>query len=168
MFTLGQRIRSKRKQQKIAVEELAEYIGVTRQTVANWEADKSEPTMMNFTQLCNIFGVSMEYFVGSDSEMKAIEEIAATKSEPQMHKKQKVYLILAIVATVLFVLMAIVISCMSVMVFSDARSGGDYVTTAPIGISEFILVSIIATILAAGAAIFYVFYYRAKHKSYVK
>ncbi len=50
--SIGDKIYNLRKQKNISQDELAEYIGVTRQTVSKWEANRSQPKLENLRQIC--------------------------------------------------------------------------------------------------------------------
>ena len=68
---IGLQIKKFREQQKISQEELALKIFVSRQTISNWETNKSCP---------DIFNVSLDNFIKEDiKEMKEIVEKATIK-----------------------------------------------------------------------------------------
>ena len=62
----GKVIKAYRKKQKLSQQELATLLGVTRNTIVNWEADKSKPEYDNIPLLCSALGVSMETLFGLD------------------------------------------------------------------------------------------------------
>ena len=39
---------------------VAEYLGVTRETVSNWESGRCACSMTNFKKLCDLYEVSMD------------------------------------------------------------------------------------------------------------
>lgn len=51
----GDNLRNLRKSKKMSQEELAEIIGVSRQSVSKWETSESYPEMNNILELCKIF-----------------------------------------------------------------------------------------------------------------
>ena len=59
-MTLGERIQALRKEQGLSQEELAEAIGVSRQSVSKWENDAALPDTDNVIQLSRLFGVSTD------------------------------------------------------------------------------------------------------------
>ena len=76
----GMRIRELRKHQQISQEELALKIFVSRQTVSNWETNKSCPDIKSLITLSNIFNVSLDDFIKEDiKEMREIVEKATIK-----------------------------------------------------------------------------------------
>ena len=69
-----------REQQKISQEELALKIFVSRQTISNWETNKSCPDVKSLITLSNIFNVSLDNFIKEDiKEMREIVEKATIK-----------------------------------------------------------------------------------------
>ena len=60
---IGSRIKKYREEQNISQEELALKIFVSRQTISNWETDKSYPDIKSLIMLSNIFNVSLDNFI---------------------------------------------------------------------------------------------------------
>lgn len=52
-----------RKEKGLSQEQLADYLGVSRQSVSKWEADQSTPSLDKIIQIADIFGVSVDYLV---------------------------------------------------------------------------------------------------------
>ena len=63
---IGLQIKKFREQQKISQEELAFKIFVSRQTISNWETNKSCPDVKSLIALSNIFNVSLDNFIKED------------------------------------------------------------------------------------------------------
>lgn len=63
---IGLQIKKFREQQKISQEELALKIYVSRQTISNWETNKSCPDVKSLITLSNIFNVSLDDFIKED------------------------------------------------------------------------------------------------------
>lgn len=77
---IGLQIKKFREQQKISQEELALKIFVSRQTISNWETNKSCPDVKSLIALSNIFNVSLDNFIKEDiKEMREIVEKATIK-----------------------------------------------------------------------------------------
>lgn len=78
---IGLRIKKYREQQHMSQEELALKIFVSRQTISNWETNKSCPDIKSLNALSNIFNVSIDDFLKEDiKEMRKIVEIQPLKS----------------------------------------------------------------------------------------
>ena len=95
---IGLQIKKFREQQKISQEELALKIFVSRQTISNWETNKSCPDVKSLITLSNIFNVSLDDFIKEEiKEMRKIVEKEATK---KFHMISIVFLIELIVVAV--------------------------------------------------------------------
>lgn len=92
---LGDKIKQLRKQQKITQEELADKIFVSRQTISNWENNKSYPNMDFIVLISKTFNVTIDKLIKEDVDnindkinMEAIAE-KSTKAEQEQKKIQK-------------------------------------------------------------------------------
>ena len=65
---LGKQIRKYRMEQNLSQEELAEKIFVSRQTISNWENDKSYPDIKSLVLLSEVFHVSLDILIKGDLE----------------------------------------------------------------------------------------------------
>ena len=73
---LGQQLKAHRKELGISQDELAEKIFVSRQSISNWENNKTYPVIHTVLLLAETFGVSLDELIKGDvEEMK--EEINA-------------------------------------------------------------------------------------------
>lgn len=66
---LGSRIKQYRAARGWNQDDLAEKAYVTRQTISNWENDKSYPDLQSLLLLGNLFGVSLDQLVKGDIEI---------------------------------------------------------------------------------------------------
>lgn len=72
-MNVGSRIKKYREKQNISQDELALEVFVSRQTISNWETNKSYPDIKSLTMLSNIFHVTLDDFIKGDiEEMKRI------------------------------------------------------------------------------------------------
>ena len=102
-MNIGQNILNLRKSAKLSQEQLAEKMGVTRQTISNWELDESSPDLKQGKELSKIFNVSLddltgdstfEYLGKTDNEKKItiispIENVIVTCNKIQSSSKYK-------------------------------------------------------------------------------
>lgn len=96
---IGSQIKKYRKERKLSQEELADRVFVTRQTVSNWENDKSYPDIRSLLLLASLFGVSLDILVKGDlEEMK--EQIQESEVR-RMNRDGAVYSVLLLAAMVL-------------------------------------------------------------------
>ena len=66
-------------------EELAQQLGVSRQSVSKWEGAQSIPDIDKILQMSRIFGVSTDYLLKDEIELPA-EEPAAADSTPALRR----------------------------------------------------------------------------------
>lgn len=59
-MTLGEKFKDLRKKINISQEELAEKIGVSRQTVTKWENDLGLPDIENLKNIASLFNISVD------------------------------------------------------------------------------------------------------------
>lgn len=62
-MTLGERLLQYRKKINMSQDQLAEKVGVTRQTISKWETDQSTPDFNKIEPLCNIFGITTDELI---------------------------------------------------------------------------------------------------------
>ena len=74
---LGTQIRKYRNERTLSQEALAEKVFVSRQTVSNWENDKSYPDVKSLMLLSEVFEVSLDQLIKGDVEImkEQIEQI---------------------------------------------------------------------------------------------
>lgn len=66
---VGESILKIRKEKQMTQEEFAKLFNVTRQTVSNWENDKSYPDLQTLVNISNKFDVSLDVLLKGDSEI---------------------------------------------------------------------------------------------------
>ena len=77
-MNIGQNILNLRKAANLSQEQLAEKMGVTRQTISNWELDESSPDLKQGKELSKIFNVSLDDLVG-DSTYEYLDKTDSNK-----------------------------------------------------------------------------------------
>lgn len=65
-MTFGSNLKSLRARRGVTQEQLAAMMGVSRQAVAKWEADKSYPEVEKIVSICDAFDCSMDELVRGD------------------------------------------------------------------------------------------------------
>lgn len=75
MMEIGKKLRAARAKCGLTQEQAAEKLFVTRQTVSNWENEKSYPDIVSIVKISELYGVSLdELLKGDDEIMKHLEE----------------------------------------------------------------------------------------------
>lgn len=67
-MSFADRLKFYRKEKGITQEELAEMIGLSRQSVAKWESGQSYPDINNLVHLSNIFGISIDELIQGNND----------------------------------------------------------------------------------------------------
>ncbi|MBQ3086020.1 MAG: helix-turn-helix transcriptional regulator [Clostridia bacterium] len=69
---LNERIKSLRLNRSMSQVELADRLGVTKQSVSNWENDNIQPSIEMLVKIAKVFNVSTDYLLSLD-DRKYIE-----------------------------------------------------------------------------------------------
>lgn len=96
---LGKQIKKYRNDFGLSQDALAEKIFVSRQTISNWENDKSYPDVSNLLLLSEVFQVSLDILIKGDIE--DMKEQIQTVDMEQFDKLSKIFFILFIGVIVL-------------------------------------------------------------------
>ena len=68
-MNIGNQILNIRKEQQMTQEEFGKIFHVTRQTVSNWENEKSYPDLQILVEISNRFGISLDTLLKEDAKM---------------------------------------------------------------------------------------------------
>lgn len=72
-MTIGEKIKYLRQKNDVTQEKLAEYLGITYQSVSKWENGNGMPDISLVVPLANFFGVSLDELFDRDADMQAAE-----------------------------------------------------------------------------------------------
>lgn len=98
VMEIGVKLKDARLRAGMTQEKVAEEIQVTRQTISNWENEKSFPDIVSVIRLSSLYGISLDQLLKGDEEMMEHLE----KSTNIVKSNQK--LIMAIIANVLLLI----------------------------------------------------------------
>ena len=76
---IGNKILKLRKEKKLSQEQLAEKLGVTRQTISKWELNETTPDIKQAKELSKIFKISLDELTNNDINNLVIEKISNTE-----------------------------------------------------------------------------------------
>ncbi|MCG0586750.1 transcription regulator [Lactiplantibacillus plantarum] len=93
---IGKRIREYRKIYNLSQEQLADKIFVSRQTVSNWENNKTYPDIQIIVSLSILFNVSLDELIRED-----LEEMKMKISNNKATKRANIYSLIMICSTIL-------------------------------------------------------------------
>lgn len=110
-MNLGNKIMTLRKKNNMSQEELAEKVGVTRQTISKWELEETSPDITQAKTLSNIFKVSLDELVNNDLNSIIVEKVSNTeKLAGIIIKTLKVFGLLAIAFILLMIFLVVIFS----------------------------------------------------------
>lgn len=122
-MTIGEKIAKQRKELNYTQDQLADILGVSRQSISKWESNISYPETDKLIELGKIFNCSMDYLLKDDitkkndtrdsSNMDKFEEI--TKKVLTENNKNKSKKILKIIGIILVV--ALIIDIISIILY---------------------------------------------------
>ncbi len=98
---LSDNIRAYRKMNNLSQDELAEKLGVSRQSVSFWENGQTQPTIDNIIALSKIFHVSTDVLLGNAESATPFQE--KTLENPKTQKRNVGLIVLIVVLSVLFI-----------------------------------------------------------------
>jgi len=76
MMTTGEIIQNKRKQSGWSQDQLAEKLGISRQSISKWEQDLALPDLENGLKLCETLGITVEELLHPASDIKANKTVS--------------------------------------------------------------------------------------------
>lgn len=121
---LGEKIISERKKCKLSQEDLAEKLGITRQTISNWELNETSPNLKQASKLCDIFNISLDELTGKENAI--LTKLDKTESNSKLIIKL-VKTVGITLGTLIFILLCIV----SIYIYST-----NYYTAEPTATGE--------------------------------
>ena len=68
---IGCKIKAARIEKKLTQEQVAELLGVSRQTISNWENEKSYPDIISVIKMSECYDVSLDYLLEGEQKMKS-------------------------------------------------------------------------------------------------
>ena len=88
---IGGKIKKSRTDAKITQEQAAQALGISRQTISNWENERSYPDIVSVLKMSDLYSVSLDYLLKGEGPMKDyldyIEESTNTvKSKVRLSK----------------------------------------------------------------------------------
>ena len=114
---LGKQIYELRKKANLSQEQLAEKVGVSRQTISKWELGETAPDIKQAQVLSQIFGVSLDELTGNDTKEVIYEKVSNTE-------KLAGLIIKVIKIWGIIILACVVIAVVCIILFGNVREEG--------------------------------------------
>lgn len=80
-MNLGKSLMNARKNAAMSQEEVADKLGVSRQTISKWELNETTPDINQAKKLSSLYNISLDELAGFDIEIKRIEDAIERTSE---------------------------------------------------------------------------------------
>ena len=114
---LGKQIYELRKKANLSQEQLAEKVGVSRQTISKWELGETAPDIKQAQILSQIFNVSLDELTGNDTKEVIYEKVSNTE-------KLAGLIIKVIKIWGIIILACVVIAVVCIILFGNVREEG--------------------------------------------
>lgn len=99
---IGDKLKNARLKKSMTQEEVAEKLFVSRQSISNWENNKTYPDIGNVIALSDLYQISLdELLKGSDNFMKHLEE---STNIVESNKKLIFIIVIALIAMIVMAL----------------------------------------------------------------
>lgn len=85
-MSLGNSLSAARRKRGLSQEEVAEKLGVSRQTISKWESGETLPDIRQSKRLAVLYRLSLDELIDFDVDVKEIEEVIARTSEETQKK----------------------------------------------------------------------------------
>lgn len=115
---IGKKLKEARLNRGLTQEVIAEKLNVSRQTISNWENEKSYPDIISVIELSNLYSISLDDLLKGDDEM--MEHLQESTNVVKSNQKLLRAIILNIIVVILLVTLGMVLPSKSyylVMIF---------------------------------------------------
>ena len=86
MMNLGENLFQARKKKGLSQEAVAEKLGVSRQTISNWETDETLPDIRQAKKLAVLYGLTLDELIEFDADVQEIQEVINKTTEETVNK----------------------------------------------------------------------------------
>ncbi|EQK47289.1 MAG: helix-turn-helix transcriptional regulator [Paraclostridium dentum] len=118
---IGNKLKKSRLESKLTQEKVAEEIQVSRQTISNWENEKSYPDIVSVIKLSDLYNISLDELLKGDSEM--IKHLDESTNIVSSNKKLLIAFGINIIFFILFIFFNGVISSNNYLIIGAASIG---------------------------------------------
>ena len=89
-MNIGERILKLRKEKGLSQEEVANIIGVSRQTISKWETGESNPDFDKIVPLCDLYNISTDELIRGESNFNIEKNIEKENKENSELKEENI------------------------------------------------------------------------------
>lgn len=87
-MNLAEKLQQLRKKNNLSQEQLADKLGISRQSISKWESEQSTPEIDKIVQLSEIFGVTTDYLLKDIDECPKNSVLSAKDKTPNCSNKR--------------------------------------------------------------------------------
>lgn len=107
---IGSKLKNARNEKDITQEHAAEFLGVSRQTISNWENSKTYPDIISVIKMSDFYSVSLDHLLKEDNTMNQTYQDFLEESTNTVKAKKNLskiiilstYFVVWIIAMILF------------------------------------------------------------------
>ena len=104
---IGKKLKDARIRSGLTQENAAEKIGVSRQTISNWENERSYPDIISVIKLSSLYSISLDALLKGDEEM--IRHLDESTNVVKSNKKLSIAIGINILLAVLLIILNMII-----------------------------------------------------------
>lgn len=89
--SIGQKLKTLRKSQKLTQQHVADKVGITRATLSNYEIDRRTPDLNTLRKLAECYGCNLDYFgvVPADEVLELLARAKAVFENEEISDERK-------------------------------------------------------------------------------
>ena len=115
-INVGQKLQIARNKQGLTQEQIAQQLQVSRQTISNWENNKSYPDIVSLITLSELYQISLDQLLKGDKAM--IEHLSKSTSTVASNRRLLTAIILNIIILIAFILFNSLITQNTTLLFT--------------------------------------------------
>lgn len=115
-INVGQKLQMARNKQGLTQEHIAQQLQVSRQTISNWENNKSYPDIVSLITLSELYQISLDQLLKGDKAM--IEHLSKSTNTVASNRRLLTAIILNIIILIAFILFNSLITQNTTLLFT--------------------------------------------------
>ncbi|WP_317335564.1 helix-turn-helix transcriptional regulator [Streptococcus orisratti] len=115
-MNVGQKLQMARNKQELTQEQIAQQLQVSRQTISNWENNKSYPDIVSLITLSELYQISLDQLLKGDKAM--IEHLSKSTNTVASNRRLLTAIILNIIILIAFILFNSLITQNTTLLFT--------------------------------------------------
>lgn len=100
---IGSKLKEARQKSRFTQEEIAEKLGVSRQSVSNWENNKTYPDIVSVIKLSDIYSVTLDSLLKEEKDVSNYIEFLSDSTNTVKSQKKKVKIFSVLSFTVVWI-----------------------------------------------------------------